>query len=184
MDAQEIVSQDGNIVSSVSKRWNVNRQDTDPVEEILTKIASFHIPFQKPIRSANKSNIDSPVASSANPIDLAIFSHVQPLYVYGRVQVTDLVQKECAAVSKLYATRLRTIGASESTFFIAEEFALNQRPWDGRATDLHKRSVSQWRLRMNQLGKHFLSRATLPSKQDRNVGARGFFQFLADFAHG
>jgi hypothetical protein len=37
---------------------------------------------------------------------------------------------------------------------------------------------------MNQLGKHFLSRAALPSKQDCNVGARGFSQFLADFAHG
>jgi hypothetical protein len=184
MDAQEIIGQDRNIVSSVSKRWDVNRQDTDPVEEILTKIASFHIPFQEPIRSANKSNIYSPVASSANPIELAILKQVQQLYLYGRVQVTDLVQKECAAVSKLYATRLRTIGASESAFFIAEEFALNQSPWDGRATDLHKRSVSQWRLGMNQLGKHFLSRAALPSKQDCNVGARGFSQFLADFAHG
>src|SRR5467141_1131176 len=109
---------------------------------------------------------------------------MKQLYLYGRVQVTDLVQKECAAVSKLYATRLRTMSAGESTFFIAEELTLNQSPWDGRATDLHKRSVSQWRLGMNQLCQHFLSRAALPSKQDCNVGTCRLFQSLTDFAHG
>src|SRR5882672_4562862 len=109
---------------------------------------------------------------------------MKQLYLYGRVQVTDLVQKECAAVSKLYATRLCTISAGESTFFIAEELTLNQSPWDGWATDLHKRSVSQWRLGMNQLCQHFLPSAALPSEQDCNVGTCGFFQFLTDFAHG
>src|SRR6267378_951537 len=109
---------------------------------------------------------------------------MKQLYLYGRVQVADFVQKECAAVSKLDATRFRTVSAGESTFFIAEELTLNQSPWDGRATDLHKRSVSQWRLGMNQLCQHFLSRAALPSKQDCNVGACGLIQFLTDFAHG
>src|ERR1700730_11209091 len=121
MDAQKVVSQDRNIVSSLSERWDVNRQDANPVEEILTKITRLHLSFQKPIRSANKSNIYSPVASSANPIELAILKQVKQFYLNGRVQVTDLVQKECAAVSKLYATGLRTISASESAFFIAEE---------------------------------------------------------------
>src|SRR5712671_983168 len=109
---------------------------------------------------------------------------MKQLYLYGRVEVTDLVQKQGAAVSKLDATRLRTIRAGESTFFIAEELTLNQSPWDGRATDLHERPISQWRLGMNQLCQHFLSRAALPSKQDRNVGTCGLFQFLTDFAHG
>src|SRR6267142_3282814 len=109
---------------------------------------------------------------------------MKKLYLYGRVQVTNFVQKERAAVSKLYATRLRTISAGESTFFIAEELTLNQSPWDGRATDLHKRSVSQRRLGLDQLCQHFLSRAALPSKQDCNVGACGLIQFLTDFAHG
>src|SRR6266576_5292449 len=109
---------------------------------------------------------------------------MKQLYLYGRVQVADLVQKECAAVSKLYATRLRTISASESTFFIAEELTFNQSPWDGRATNLHKRSVSQWRLGMNQLCQHFLPGAALPSEQDCYVGTCSLFQFLTDFAHG
>src|SRR6266853_6085735 len=109
---------------------------------------------------------------------------MKQLYLYRRVQVADLVQKECAAVSKLDATRLRTIRAGESTFFIAEELTLNQSPWDGRATDLHKRSVSQWRLGMNQLCQHFLSRAALPSRQDCNVGSCVLIQFLTEFTHG
>jgi hypothetical protein len=72
MDTQEVISQDGNIVSSFSERWYVNRQDINPVEEILTKIAGFDLSFKKPIRSANKSNINSPVAGCTNPIELAI----------------------------------------------------------------------------------------------------------------
>jgi hypothetical protein len=72
MDAQEVVSQGRNIVSSVPERWYVNRQDINPVEKILAKIAGFHLPFKKPIGSTNKSNIYSPVASCANPIEFAI----------------------------------------------------------------------------------------------------------------
>jgi len=72
MHVQEVVGQGRNIVSSVSERWYMNRQDINPVEKILTKIARFHLSFKKPIRSTNKSNIDSPVASCANPIELAI----------------------------------------------------------------------------------------------------------------
>jgi hypothetical protein len=72
MHAQEVVSQGGNIVYSVSERRYVNRQDINPVEEILTKIAGFHVSFKKPIRSTDKANIDSPVPSRANPIELAI----------------------------------------------------------------------------------------------------------------
>jgi len=87
------------------------------------------------------------------------------------------VEKESAAVSKLYATRLRPISTGESTFFIAEELTLNQCPWDGRTTDLYKRAVSQWRLGMNQLCQYFLSRAALPSKQDCNVGTCAFSSF-------
>ena len=72
MHAQEVVRQGRNIVSSVSERRYVNRQDINPVEKILTKITRFHLSFKKPIRSANKSNIYSPVASRAYPIELAI----------------------------------------------------------------------------------------------------------------
>jgi len=77
LDPQEIVNQDGDIVSSVSERRYLNRQDINPVEKILAKIARLHLAFESAIRSANKANINSPVASSANPIELAILKKMK-----------------------------------------------------------------------------------------------------------
>jgi len=86
-------------------------------------------------------------------------------------------------VSELYATGLRTIRASEITFFIVEEFTLNQSPWDARATAPYK---GPFAMEIgNESAPHALSfRCALPSNQGCDVGTCSLFQFLIDFAYG
>jgi hypothetical protein len=161
----------------------LNRQGIDAIEQILAKMARFHLSFEGAICGAYKANINSSVARGSDPAELTILKQLEKLGLEGGVQITDFVQEECAAVRMLHATLLRAIRTGESASFVPEEFALYKSARNGGAADLYEGSVSPRRQGMEQLRKHLLSGTALSAEQDRNVGACGNFQSLTDSSH-
>jgi hypothetical protein len=180
---QEVVGQSRDIIYSLSKKRQLNRQGIDAIEKILAKMARFHLSFEGAICGAYKANINSSVARGSDPAELTVLKQLEKLGLKGGFEFTNLIQEECAAVSKLNATRLRAIRAGKGTLLITEELTLQKGARNGGAADLYEGPNSPRRLGMEQLRKHFLSSTALPAEQDRNVGAGGNFQFLTDFAH-
>ena len=98
------------------------------------------------------------------------FQHAQQLGLAAEAQVADLVQKQRAAGGQLELALAALVGVGEGPFFVAEQFAFEQRLGDRRAVDGDERLVAAAAEVVDRLADDFLAGAVFAQDQHGQLG--------------
>src|SRR5205085_11969245 len=100
-----------------------------------TETTSFALPFQIAIRSSNDASVKRNVFQTTDAAERAFFQHAQEFRLQAQLKLANLIQQQRAAFGLLEHSFLTRFRVSERAFFIAEQFAFNQRGWYSSAVD-------------------------------------------------
>ena len=107
--------------------------------------------------------------------------NTQKLHLRHQGKLSDLIQKDRSALRKFKITFLSLRGPGKTSFFITEEFALDQTLRDGSAVHLDKR-LFVTALFIDLPGKNFFAGPGLSNDQHRNIRFGNLFDLLQDKA--
>src|SRR5260370_20246222 len=136
---QEVDAQIFNVATALPQRRHVQIHHVDAVGKILAESPLFDLRFQMAVGGAHHPHLDLLVLLGADPAELPILQKLQELRLQGGVKLRNLVKKQSPAVGQFDPSWLRTKGACKSSFFVAEQFAFQQRPGNRRAVYLYIR---------------------------------------------
>src|SRR5207237_8813943 len=106
--------------------------------------------------------------------------NLQQLDLRRRRRLADLVEEQRAAVGELEAALAPIGGAGERAFFVAENFALEQRLRNRRTVDGDEREGGARAELMDRLRDELLAGARLRGDEHRRRGRRGLLVHLVD----
>ena len=110
-------------------------------------------------------HFDSLVA--AHRTHFFFLQHAQQLGLHFQRQFADFVQENRTGIGRLKKSLLRFQRSGEGAFFVAEEFAFNQRRNQRAAIDGDKRTVGKCAAEMNGAGDQLFSGSALAGDEHR-----------------
>src|SRR5262245_18018118 len=122
-----------------AERWDADRDDVQPVVEILAKCALAHQRSQVTVRSGDHAGTRWNGSCPAEPLELTFLQDSQELWLQLQSKLADLVQEYAAVLRELETTRPPRGRAREGAALVPEQFALEQRGRQRRAIDRDER---------------------------------------------
>src|SRR5215213_2923558 len=110
---EEVVDQNRNVVASLPKRWNVNRQHVDAVIEIVTEATVSHHRAQVAICGGDHAHVHVHFVCTTNAPDLSLLKRAQEFGLHADVKLSDLVKEQRPAVRDLKQTFLLRVRTRE-----------------------------------------------------------------------
>ena len=133
------------VLAPLAQRRHVDRDDVQPVEEVLPERARPDALLQILVRRGDDAAVDPHRPAVAYALKLAVLQDVQQLGLQLDRQLRDLVEEDGPAVGELEAADAVVVGAGKSTLRVAEELALEQRGGQRRAVGLMEKEKSRKR---------------------------------------
>ena len=90
----EVRCEKRNVLPPVSKWRKIQREHTQPVEEVQTKPAFFGFPPQIPVRGGDNPDVDATGGFIADAFELPLLKHAQQLRLKIQRDFTDLVKEQ------------------------------------------------------------------------------------------
>src|SRR4051794_10725507 len=115
-----MLCQRGNIFRTFSERRHLQLELTQAVKKIFSKSSFFYRRIKILVSGCDHTYVNYNLAMAAQPIIGRPVKHAQKLDLNLCLQFADLVEKNRAFVGELKQTGLRSVGAAEGSFFIAE----------------------------------------------------------------
>src|SRR5210317_1332450 len=163
--ANKEINQDHNVVASFTQRRQVDGNDLQTIVEVVAKSFILDLLEQLLIGRGHDTDINRNLFVASDPANGPFFKDTQQLGLHAHFHITDLIEKEGAAVSHLEETLLLVLGVGESPFFMSHQFALKQSLWNRGTVDRHKRFVFTRALHMNSAGDQLLAGAAFTLNQ-------------------
>src|SRR5262249_31325688 len=116
--------------------------------------------------------VDTHLPRASHALEFLFLQHPQQFGLKRERKLTDFIQKDRAALRRFQLSFLLGDSAGERSFFVAEEFAFEQRLGYGCTVDRDKGSIRARTVAMNRARDEFLSCAALARDQNRRVGGR------------
>jgi hypothetical protein len=110
--------------------------------------------------------------AAAQALDLLFLKSAEQFWLQLKRKISDLIQKQCSAVSRLKASHGLRHRTREGSPLMAEELALQQRARNCRAIDGHKRMTASRTGVVNGLCDYFLTCACFATQKDGAVDRR------------
>src|SRR5438552_2009179 len=148
----EMRHENRNVLTPFAQGWELNRDDVQTIEEILSKDSVRDRARELAIRGGDQSDVDSDVADVADPPDLSLLNRAQQLYLQGRRDLGDLVEKECSAGGGGEEAFAGRDGTCEGPSHVAEELRFHQRFGNRAAVDRDEGSAPTAARLMNRSG--------------------------------
>ncbi len=98
------------------KRRHENREDIQPVEEVVAELARRDRPLEILVGGRDQADVGADRLGAAEPLELALLEHAQQLDLGGEVQVANLVEEQRAAVGELEPPFLRAWAPVKAPF--------------------------------------------------------------------
>src|SRR5262245_45628885 len=136
----EVRGQKRNVFRALAQRRQSQREDVQSVIEVAAEPSGANVFRQIAISGCDDPDVNVNRIAAAEPLEFALLQHAQQHYLQLRRQLSDLVQKERAAVRLLEAPLAPLDRAGERAALVAEEFRGQQRLGDGRAVELDERA--------------------------------------------
>src|SRR5207245_1623431 len=133
--ADELLGEEHHVLAALAQRWQVNREDAQPVVEILAELATRHGVGEVPVGGDDEAKVGLERHGAADPLELALLEDTEKFGLDGRREFAHLVEKECAPGGELEAARFLLVRSGEGAPFMAEELRLDERVWQRRAVD-------------------------------------------------
>src|SRR5215475_5961384 len=99
------------------------------------------------------------------------------------MHLADLVEEDRALVGVLELSELALLRAGEGALLEAEELALEQLRWQGRAVDLHERAIAPAGELEDRAGDELLARSALAAHEHGDVGVGDLLDDVAHLTH-
>src|SRR5678815_4754314 len=141
MLAEEELGQRENLLGSFSQRRQADREDVEAEKQVTPEAARFDFRIEIPMRRRDEPDIDLDLRDATHPTEPSPFEHLEELGLDRRFHLSDLVQKQRAAVGHLEQTEFPGRGARESPSFMTEQLRLRQLPAQTGAVQLDERFV-------------------------------------------
>src|SRR6266699_4932855 len=103
MAINKIFHQQSNILSSFSKRRNLNRKNLEPIKQITTKGSAGYRSIQITIRGGDDTNVDLDGLRSSDPLEFPFLKDPQQCNLRVRRQFAHFVQENRSAVGQFKA---------------------------------------------------------------------------------
>ncbi len=137
----------------------VQGNDVEAIEEILTELALPDSLFQINIGSRNNPHIQSGRAIGTDPLYFLLLQYPQKLALQMGRHGADFIKENRTVVSRFEFAGLVTDRAGESALDMAEQLTLQQGFRYRSAVDRHKRPAAALSVMMQRPGHQFLSGA-------------------------
>src|SRR6266852_861654 len=179
----EMRSQEGDVLAALSEGRQVDGNDVEPVEEVLSKDSVGDRLGDVAIRGGDQPYVDFDVARIADAADLPLLDRTQELHLDGLGHLGDLVEKEAAAVSRGEQADRVGDGAGEGALHVSEELGLHQGFGDGAAIDRDEGTSPARALLMDGLRDQLLTGSALARDHHRRQPVCGLSDDLKQLDH-
>src|SRR5262245_44244395 len=118
--ADEVGRKQGNVFATFPQRRHGHGNDVQPKEQILPEEVVFNGFVQVAVRRGDESYIDFDRTRPAESFELTFLEHAQQLGLKHRRKLTDLIEKERAAIRNFNLSFLLNKRSSECTPLVTE----------------------------------------------------------------
>src|SRR6185369_2004719 len=122
----EVLDQQGNVVSSFAQRRNFNRKNVETVKQIAAKCAVGDCSLQVAIGGGDDPRVRSDRLIATHTLKLPLLQNMQQRDLSFRWELTDLVKEDGASFCKLEPTQPPLRCPRKSPSLMAEQFRCNQ----------------------------------------------------------
>ena len=157
--AQKTLRQQRNVARPLAQRRQFDFHHAQPEKQIFAEFPGFDQFFQIFIRRRNQPHVGRQGLVRADALKRPLAEKPQQLHLDRRVNLADFVQKQRAALRLLEPPDAPLVRAGERAFFVAEQFAFQQRRRQRRAMHRHERLLRARTQLVHRLGDQFLARA-------------------------
>ena len=116
-----MLDQIGNVVAPVAQRRHEDREDVEPIEQVLAELAVLDLLQKVAVGGRDQPDVDPDGRAAADRIDLAILHGAQQLDLHVERQVADLVEEQRAAMRLDELAGVLLGGAGEGALLVAEQ---------------------------------------------------------------
>ena len=152
----EVFGEETDIFGALSKRRELDTNDIEAVEEVLSEAAVGHLLFEIFVRCGDDTDIGLDHLVTADAGEFPVLEHAQNFGLELDGHVADLVEEEGAAVALFEAACALRYGTGESAFFVTEQFAFEELLGDGGTVDGDVGPVVPLGVLVNRAGDEFL----------------------------
>jgi hypothetical protein len=170
MDAEELLGERKDVLLSFPKGRHFDREDAEPVVEILAEGSRGRFDFEVTIRGGHDTDIHLARPIIADALEFAFLKNPKQLCLQDERNLTDLVEKQGSPVGELESAGAIPVRPCERTSHMSEELALEKLLRNRRAVHLDERSVGTPAPSMNRTGDQLLADAGLAP--DEHGGGR------------
>ena len=163
----EMLDQQRDVLAPFAQRRHLDRDDVEPVEQVLEELAVGDQLPQIAIGRGDHAHVDLLRALGAERLELAILQHAQQLRLHRQRDGADLVEEDRAAVGEREAALLGERGAGERAADVAEQLRFEQRLGNRRAVDLDHRHAALRAAGVDGARDQLLAGAGLAGEQHR-----------------
>src|ERR1700675_2369053 len=134
--------QDGNVGTALTQRRQRNGDDVEAEIEILAEGSFLVFGVEIAVGGGHDAHIHFDLLITAHGTDFFLLEKAQELGLHLERKLAHLVKKNGSRVGRLQQSLLRTKGAGEGAFFVAEQFAFDEGGDERSAVDGNKWEVS------------------------------------------
>ena len=136
------------------------------------------------IGGGDDPHVDADVLRSADPIDHFLLEHAEQFRLSAGAHVADLIEKQRATIGQFELAGAGLMCVGEGSFFVPEQFALEQRLGQGRAVHRDKSLIATGAAIMQRLGHNFLTRPAVSQNENGQVGRGDAVDAIAERNEG
>ena len=172
--AKEVRSEDWNVFDPLPQRRQSQEDRADAEVEIAPESILLDQPCQVPMGRRDQPDIHPTVLYISEAPEASFFEDLEQLGLHRKVHVSDLVEKQRAAVRDFQQSDLARDRSGERPFFVTEEFGLEEIPVETGAIEIQKALLAPGAVVMKPGGEDSLARTGLAPDEDGPVGGEYF----------
>src|SRR5678815_2922520 len=170
---QEVPCDDVDVLDAVAKGWQEDREDVEPIIQVLTELAARDDLLENRARRRDDPALDRNLLKAAEPPDLTRLQRAEQLGLEERRQVMYFVKEERAGTGQLEQSLLARMRAGEGAALVTEQLRLEERVRNRRAVDCDKGVVGGGTRVMNASREELFSRAGFADQQNCRAACTG-----------
>src|SRR5713226_486838 len=179
----EVIDQQRDVFLPLPERWHLDRDHVEPVEEVLAEAAPRDQLVEVVVGRGDHPDVDLDRVLAAHALERLLFQRAQHLGLRLQAHVSDLVEKERAAVGRLELSLAPRHRARERPLLVPEQLGLDQLLRDGGAVHLHERLFDARGELVDGPGDELLAAAVLAVNQHPPGRRRRGGDLLAEGLH-
>ena len=160
------------VFASLAQRRERNREDAQPIVQVVAEGAVGDRLAQIPVRGRNDAHVHLLGGRRADALEAPFLQDAQQLGLEIERQIADFVEKQRPAMGQLESALARGDRARERAARVAEELAFDQRRRQRRAVDDDQRVAAPRPVHVDRAREQLLARAGL-SQEQHSAGGRG-----------